>query len=70
MIDPYYKAMTRLSMALKVIPRYYRGHIHILVFIIKVTNCMVSIPICQSRSEEIGAALILHASAGIAYLNT
>ena len=52
--------MTRLSMDLKLILRSYKGHKFILVVIDEVTNFMVTIPIYQSRSEEIGDALIEH----------
>ena len=51
--------MTRLSMDLKVMPKSYKGHRIILVVIDEVTNVMVTIP-NQSRSEEIGDALIEH----------
>ena len=44
--------MTRLSMDLKVMARYYKGHKFILVVIGKVTNFMVTIPIYQPMSEE------------------
>ena len=50
--------MTRLSMDLKVMPKSYRGYKLILVVLDEVTNFMVTIPIHQSRSEEIGHALI------------
>ena len=45
-------------MDLKVMLRFYKGHKSILVVIDEVTNFMVMIPIYQSRSEEIGDALI------------
>ena len=59
-IIPIYKAMTRHSIDFKVMPRSYRGFIFILVVINEVANFMVTIPIHQSRSEEIGDALIDH----------
>ena len=52
--------MTRLSIDLKVMARYYKGQKIFLVVIDEVTNFMVTIPIYQSRSEEIGDALIEH----------
>ena len=57
-MNPNYKAMTKLSMELKVIPRSYRGYKYILVVNDEVTDFMVNIPVHQSRSEEIGDALI------------
>ena len=47
-------------MGLKVMSSFYRGLIFILVVIDEVTNIMVTIPIHQSRSEEIGDTLIEH----------
>ena len=52
--------MTRLCTDLKVIPRSCKGHKSILVVIDEVTDFMVTIPICQSRSEEIEDALMEH----------
>ena len=51
-INPNYKARTRLSMDLKVIPKSYKEHRFILVDIDQVTNFMVIIPIHQSRSDK------------------
>ena len=42
----------------KVMPRSYKGHKFILWIIDKVTNYLITVPIHQSRSEEIGDALI------------
>ena len=39
-------------------PRSYKGHRYILCVIDKVTNDLVTVPIFQARSEEIGEALI------------
>ena len=50
--------MTKLNLDLKVMPRSYKGHKFILVFIGEVTNFMVKIPIYQLRSGEIGDALM------------
>ena len=44
-IIPDYNITTRLSMDLKVMPRYYKGHTFILVVIDEVINFMVTIPI-------------------------
>ena len=45
-------------MDLKVVPRSYKGHKYILCIIDKVTNYLITVPIHQSKSEEIGDALI------------
>ena len=45
--------MSRLSM-----PRLHKGHKYILCVIDEVTNYLVTVPIFQARSEEIGEALI------------
>ena len=50
--------MSRLSMDLKVMPRSQKGHRYILCIIDKVTNYLVSAPLYQARSEEVGEALI------------
>ena len=39
-------------------PRSHKGHIYILCIIDEVTNFLVTVPIIQARSEEIGEALI------------
>ena len=52
--------MSRLSMDLKVMPRLHKGHKYILHVIDEVTNFLVTIPIFQARSEEIGEALLEH----------
>ena len=57
-ISPNYVPMSRLSMDLKVIPRSQKGHRYILCIIDEVTNFLVTVPIFQARSEEIGEALI------------
>ena len=53
-----YRPLLRLSMKLKVMPRCCRGHRYILCIIDEVTNYMITAPIKQSRSEEVGEALI------------
>ena len=50
--------MSRLSMDLKVMPRSHKGHRYILCIIDEVTKYLVTVPIFQARSEEIGEALI------------
>ena len=50
--------MSRLSMDLKVMPRLHRGHKYILCIIDEVTNYLITVPVFQGRSEEIGKALI------------
>ena len=57
-INPNYVPMSRLSMDLKVMPRSHKGHRYILCIIGEVTNYLVTVPIFQARSEEIGEALI------------
>ena len=56
--NPNYVPMSRLSMDLKVMPRLHKGHRYILCIIDEVTNFLISVPIFQGRSEEIGEALI------------
>ena len=57
-INPNYVPMSRLSMDLKVMPRSHKGHRYILCITDEVTNYLVTVPIFQARSEEIGEALI------------
>ena len=45
-------------MHLKVMPKSYKGHMLILCIIDEVTNYLITVPIHQSWSEEIGDALI------------
>ena len=59
-INPNYVPMSRLNMDLKVMPRLHKGHIYILCIIDEVTNFLVTVPIFQARSEEIGEALLEH----------
>ena len=56
--NPNYVPLPRLSMDLKVMPRSYKGHKYILCIIDEVTNYLITVPIFQARSEEIGEALI------------
>ena len=57
-INPNYIPLPRLSMDLKVMPRSYRGHKFILCIIDEVTNYLITVPIHQAKSEEVGEALI------------
>ena len=57
-INPNYIPLSRLSMDLKVMPRSQKGHKFILCIINEVTNYLITFPIYQAKSEEIGEALI------------
>ena len=57
-INPNYVPMSTLSMDLKAMPRSHKGHKYLLCIIDEVTNYLVTVPIFQARSEEIGEALI------------
>ena len=57
-INQNYVPMSRLSMDLKVMPRSHKGHRYILCIIDEVTNFLITVPIFQARSEEIGEALL------------
>ena len=57
-ININYRPLLRLSMDLKVMPRSSKGHRYMLCIIGEVTNHMITVPIKQSRSEEVGEALI------------
>ena len=59
-INGNYVPMSRLSMDLKVMPRSHKGHKYILCVIDEVTNFLITVPIFQARSEEIGEALLEH----------
>ena len=52
--------MSRLSMDLKVMPKSHKGHKYILCIIDEVTNYLVTMPIFQARSEEVGEAILEH----------
>ena len=54
------RPLSRLSMDLKVMPRSPKEHKYILCIIDKVTNYLITVPIYQSKAEEIGDALIEH----------
>ena len=57
-INANYIPLSRLSMDLKVMPRSHKGHKFILCIIDEVTNYLISVAIYQTKSEEIGEALI------------
>ena len=57
-INPNYMPLSRVSMDLQVMPRSHKGHKFILCIIDEVTNYLITVPILQGRSEEIGEALI------------
>ena len=49
--------MSRLSIDLRVMPKSYRGQKFILCVIDEMTNYLITMPIYQARSEEIGNTL-------------
>ena len=53
-----YRPLSRLSMDLKVMPRSQKGHKFILCIIDEVTKYLITVPIFQTKSEEVGEALI------------
>ena len=57
-INLNYRPMFRLSMDLKVMPRLQKGHWYILCMIDEMTNYLITAPLYQARSEEVGEALI------------
>ena len=57
-INLNYRPMSRLSMDLKMMPRLQKGHQFILCIIDKMTNYLITAPLYQARSEEVGEALI------------
>ena len=57
-INLNYRSLSRLSNDLKVMPRTCRGYRYILCVMDEVTNYIIMAPIKQSRSEEVGEALI------------
>ena len=59
-INLNYKPLSRLSMDLKVMPKSIQGHKFILYIIDEVTNYLITVPIYQSKAEEICEALIEH----------
>ena len=57
-INPNYIPLSRLSMNLNIMPRLHKGQKIILCIIDIVTNYLITVPIYQAKSEEIGEALI------------
>ena len=57
-INLNYRPLFRLGMDLKLMPRSNKGPKYILCIIDEVTNYLITVPIHQSRSEEIGNTLI------------
>ena len=60
-INLNYRPMSRLSMDLKAMPRSQKGYCYILCVIDvidKRTNYLITAPLYQARSEEVGEALI------------
>ena len=54
------RPLSRLNMDLKVMPKSQKGHWYILCIIDEVTNYLVTVPLYQARSEEVGEAQIEH----------
>ena len=52
--------MSRLSRDLKVMPKSHKGHKYILCIINEVTNYLITVPIFQAKSEEVGEAILEH----------
>ena len=59
-INLNYRPLSRLSMDLKVMQHLNKGHKFILCIIDEGTNYLITVPIYQSKAEEIGEALIEH----------
>ena len=57
-INLNYRPLLKLSMDLKVMPKSYKGHRYILCIIDEVTNLIITAPMKQAKSEEIGEILI------------
>ena len=53
-----YRPLLKLSMDLKVMHRSQKGHKFILCIIDEVTNYLITVPICQAKSYEVGEAII------------
>ena len=51
-----YRALSRLSMDLKVMPRSQKGHKFILCVIDEATNYLITVPIYHAKSGEVGEA--------------
>ena len=59
-INLNFRPLSRLSMDLKVMPKSSVGHKFILCIMDKVMNYLITVPVYQSRTEEIGEDLIEH----------
>ena len=59
-INLNYRSLSRLSMDIKVMPKCNKGHKIILCIIDEVTNYLITVPLYQSKVEEVGEALIEH----------
>ena len=59
-INLNYRPLSRFSMDLKVMPRSSKGHKFILCIINEVINYLITVPMYQSKAEEVGEALIEH----------
>ena len=59
-INLNYRPLSRLSMDLEVMPRSSKGHKFILCIIDEVTNYLITVPMYQSKAEEVGEAFIEH----------
>ena len=57
-INLNYRPLSRLSMDLKVMPRFYKGDRYILCIIDEVSNYIITTPVKQVKSEEVGETLI------------
>ena len=57
-INLTYRPTSRFSMDLKVMPRSQKGHQYILCVIDEMTNYLITTPLYQARSEEVGESLI------------
>ena len=57
-INLNYRPLSRISRDLKVMPKSYKGHKFILCIIDELTNYLLTVPMHQSRLEDIGDALI------------
>ena len=53
-----YRPLSRSNMDLKVMPRSQKGHQYILCIVDEMTNSLVTVPLYQTRSEEVGEAPI------------
>ena len=62
-----YRPLLRLSMDLKLCQNYIKGHKLILCIIDEVTNYLITVPIYQSRSEEIADVLIENVISNIVF---